>query len=73
MVQDAGIRPMGTLIGSAHQMGSNRMGVSPKSSAVDPRGRVWGTQGLYVADASVFPTSSGVSNSYEISVKSKAY
>ncbi|GAB7349695.1 hypothetical protein MBLNU459_g0439t1 [Dothideomycetes sp. NU459] len=45
---------------SAHQMGTARMGSSPKSSAVDPSGRVWGTQRLYVADTSVFPAASGV-------------
>jgi len=27
---------------------------------VDSQGRVWGTEGLYVADASVFPSASGV-------------
>lgn len=27
------------------------MGTKPSTSAVDPRGRVWGTEGLYVADA----------------------
>jgi choline dehydrogenase-like flavoprotein len=51
---------MGGAMGSAHQMGSCQMGTRPSKSAVDPRGRVWGTQGLYVADASVFPTASGV-------------
>jgi len=45
---------------TAHQMGTCRMGPSPKSSVVDPRGQVWGTEGLYVADASVFPSASGV-------------
>ncbi len=27
------------------------MGISPKSSVIDPRGRVWDTKSLYVADA----------------------
>ncbi|KAF2266489.1 long-chain fatty alcohol dehydrogenase [Lojkania enalia] len=45
---------------SAHQMGTNRMSASPKDGAVDPRGQVWGTKGLFVADASVFPSASGV-------------
>lgn len=45
---------------SAHQMGTCRMSTSAKHGVVDPRGRVWGTKGLYVADASVFPSASGV-------------
>ncbi|GAA5941213.1 hypothetical protein JCM3775_006650 [Rhodotorula graminis] len=59
-VEKAGTRPNRCAIGSAHQMGSNQMGTKPSSSVVDPRGRVWGTEGLYVADASIFPTASGV-------------
>lgn len=27
------------------------MGTKPSTSVIDPRGRVWGTEGLYVADA----------------------
>lgn len=49
-----------TMFLSAHQMGTCRMGASPKTSVVDPEGKVWGTEGLYVADASVFPSASGV-------------
>jgi choline dehydrogenase-like flavoprotein len=45
---------------SAHQMGTCRMGTSASNSVIDPSGRVWGTQGLYVCDASAFPSASGV-------------
>ncbi|KAI1338005.1 GMC oxidoreductase [Xylariaceae sp. FL0016] len=44
----------------AHQMGTCRMATSPRDGVVDPRGRVWESEGLYVADASVFPSASGV-------------
>lgn len=49
-----------TLLVSAHQMGSCRMGASPKNSAVDPEGRVWGAEGVFVCDASAMPGASGV-------------
>ncbi|CAK7566967.1 MAG: hypothetical protein SEPTF4163_004924 [Sporothrix epigloea] len=50
-----------TPFASAHQMGTCRMGDDAgEASVVNPRGQVWGTQGLYVADASVFPSASGV-------------
>jgi choline dehydrogenase-like flavoprotein len=45
---------------SQHPLGSCRMGTSPDHSVVDPDGRVWQTQGLYVVDGSVLPTSLGV-------------
>ena len=45
---------------ASHPMGTCRMGDDPSSSVVDPDGRVWGWDNLYVADASVFPTSLGV-------------
>lgn len=55
-----GNRPPLTPFASAHQMGTCRMSAEPRDGVVDPRGRVWGTDGLYVADASVFPSASGV-------------
>ena len=45
---------------SAHQMGTCRMGRDPKTAVCDARGEVFGVDGLFVADASVFPTASGV-------------
>ena len=48
------------LLVTFHQMASCRMGASARTSVVDPEHRVWGVRGLYVADASVFPSASGV-------------
>jgi choline dehydrogenase-like flavoprotein len=45
---------------SAHQMGTCRMGADPGRSVTNERGAVNGVTGLYVADASLFPLSSGV-------------
>ncbi len=45
---------------SQHPLGSARMGCSRENSVVDPEGRVWGVQDLYIADGSVLPTSLGV-------------
>lgn len=45
---------------SAHQMGTCRMGRDAQTAVCDERGQVFGVTGLYVADASAFPASSGV-------------
>jgi choline dehydrogenase-like flavoprotein len=55
-----GSGPNQMLLVTFHQMASCRMGANAKTSVVDARHQVWNVPGLYVADASVFPTASGV-------------
>jgi len=59
-VDAAGWGPNEILLVTFHQMASCRMGTNSAASVVDPEHRVWGTRGLYVADASTFPSASGV-------------
>lgn len=59
-LRSAGFPSPQSMFGSAHQMGTCRMGSNPRTSVVDPKGKVWDTEGLYVMDASVFPSASGV-------------
>jgi len=47
-------------MGTAHQMGTCRLGSDPRTAVADPSGQVYGVKGLYIADASGFPTASGV-------------
>ena len=55
-----GVAPNRLPLFTAHQMGSCRLGANRRTSVADPYGQVHGVQGLYVADASGFPTASGV-------------
>ncbi len=59
-IERRGISPNRVVLFSAHQMGTCRIGTSPRDSVADPNGQVWGVRGLYVTDASVFPSASGV-------------
>ena len=45
---------------AAHQMSTCRMASTPDKGAVDSHGRLYGVKNLYIADASVLPTSTGV-------------
>lgn len=45
---------------SAHQMGSCRMGSDPQDSVADGRGELHDTKGVWIGDASAFPTAPGV-------------
>jgi choline dehydrogenase-like flavoprotein len=56
----AGFGPGRATLFSYHQMGSCRIGSDPATSAVGPDHRAHEVDGLYVADASLFPTASGV-------------
>jgi choline dehydrogenase-like flavoprotein len=44
---------------TAHQMGSCRMGRDPQTSVANPYGELHDTPGVWIGDASAFPTSSG--------------
>ncbi|XXH05031.1 hypothetical protein Hte_011455 [Hypoxylon texense] len=59
-LERAGVRFPGTTFTSAHQMGTCRMAPHPARGVVGPDGRAWEARELYVADASVFPSASGV-------------
>ncbi|KIA66008.1 GMC family oxidoreductase N-terminal domain-containing protein [Nocardia vulneris] len=56
----AGYQPGRCAMGALHIMGSARMGGSPQLSATDPDGATWDVPNIVVADASCFPTASGV-------------
>jgi len=45
---------------SQHPLGTCRMGTNPTHSVVDPTGRTWDVDELFIADGSIVPTSLGV-------------
>ncbi|KAF7548098.1 hypothetical protein G7046_g8793 [Stylonectria norvegica] len=59
-LRKVGNKPPASMWSSAHQMGTCRMSATEDAGVVDAKGKVWGTENLYVADASVFPSASGV-------------
>lgn len=59
-LREARIRPADLELMAFHPLGTAAAGSDPSRSVVDASGRVHGVEGLYVADASVVPTSPGV-------------
>lgn len=55
--READVRPGKTPISAAHLMGGCAMGRGPSDSVTDACGAVHGREGLFVADASLFPDS----------------
>jgi choline dehydrogenase-like flavoprotein len=59
-VDRLGYGPGQTVYVSFHQMGSSRMGTDPAQSVTGPDAQCHAVKGLFVADASLFPSASGV-------------
>lgn len=59
-VGEASLAPREHAIFSAHQMGTCRMGRDPATSVAGPWGELHDVGGVWIGDASAFPTASGV-------------
>ena len=53
-------------LSSAHPHGGNAINADPKKGVVDLKCKVYGTENLLVADASVFPACIGVNAQYTV-------
>jgi choline dehydrogenase-like flavoprotein len=56
-IEDGRFKPSDLRLEAFHPMGTVRMGSDPSRSVVSPSGETHDVPGLYVADASLFPTS----------------
>lgn len=59
-VEAASYEPNDLACFTAHQMGSCRMGSDPETSVADGHGQLHDTSGVWIGDASAFPTAPGV-------------
>ena len=59
-VEGASYAPNDVACFTAHQMGACRMGSDPQTSVADGRGQLHDTDGVWIGDASAFPTAPGV-------------
>jgi choline dehydrogenase-like flavoprotein len=60
IIRQRGIVPNDIMLASSHPQGTLRMGENPNRSVVNLSGESHAVKGLFVADASLFPTSIGV-------------
>ena len=60
IIHQRGIVPNDIMMASSHPQGTLRMGENPNRSVVNLSGESHAVKGLFVADASLFPTSIGV-------------
>ena len=59
-IEQAPYGPLDIVCFTAHQMGACRMGKDPATSVADGRGELHDTKGVWIGDASAFPTAPGV-------------
>ncbi len=59
-VETASYEPNDIACFTAHQMGSCRMGADPETSVADGHGQLHDVAGVWIGDASAFPTAPGV-------------
>ena len=59
-LEGADYGPLDVACFTAHQMGSCRMGSDPETSVADGRGELHDVKGVWIGDASAFPTAPGV-------------
>jgi choline dehydrogenase-like flavoprotein len=59
-IEDAPYGPTDVTVFTAHQMGTCRMGSDPATSVADGRGQLHDVPGVWIGDASAFPTAPGV-------------
>ncbi len=65
-VGELSMAPRELALFSAHQMGSCRMGADPASSVAGPWGELHDTPGVWIGDASAFPTASGTNPMFSV-------
>ena len=65
--------PNRSIVTSAHLQAANKLGATASDSVVSKDFAVWGTEGLYVVDGSIFPTSIGANPMQSIYTFAKVF